>query len=79
MKRLLRVYAHIYHAHIQEVIELGVDAHLNTNFKHFYLFIKEFNLVQEKELLPMKGRIVAIEDQLNEQVKEPNSNNAPQT
>jgi len=67
MKKLLRVYAHIYYVHINEVIDLGVDAHLNTNFKHFYLFVKEFDLVQEKELLPMKGRIIVIEEQFKEQ------------
>eukprot|EP01118_Nematostelium_gracile_P018791 TRINITY_DN8485_c0_g1_i1.p1 TRINITY_DN8485_c0_g1~~TRINITY_DN8485_c0_g1_i1.p1 ORF type:complete len:246 (-),score=73.33 TRINITY_DN8485_c0_g1_i1:36-773(-) len=64
MKKLFRVYAHIYHCHINEIIELGVEAHLNTNFKHFYLFTKQFNLVGEKELAPMKVRIGVIEEQL---------------
>ena len=70
MKKLLRVYAHIYHCHIQEVIDLGVEAHLNTNFKHFYLFVKEFDLVDEKELAPMKGRITSIEEQLMQYEKD---------
>lgn len=49
-KRLFRIYAHIYYSHAQEVVDLGVEAHLNTAFKHFYLFIKEFDLVETKEM-----------------------------
>ncbi len=32
-KRLFRIYAHIYYSHAQEVMDLGVEAHLNTAFK----------------------------------------------
>ncbi|OEL30093.1 MOB kinase activator-like 1A, partial [Dichanthelium oligosanthes] len=38
MKRLFRVYAHIYHSHFQMILELKEEAHLNTCFKHFTLF-----------------------------------------
>jgi len=38
LKRLFRVYAHIYHQHFSEVVQLGEEAHLNTSFKHFIFF-----------------------------------------
>ncbi|CAD5116896.1 DgyrCDS5739 [Dimorphilus gyrociliatus] len=53
LKRLFRVYAHIYHEHFNQVIELKEEAHLNTSFKHFIFFIQEFNLVEKKELMPL--------------------------
>ncbi|KZV43525.1 MOB kinase activator-like 1, partial [Dorcoceras hygrometricum] len=38
LKRLFRVYAHIYHSHFQTIVNLKEAAHLNTCFKHFVLF-----------------------------------------
>ena len=40
LKRLFRVYAHIYHAHFRDVVRLTEEAHLNTSFKHFIYFIQ---------------------------------------
>ena len=40
LKRLFRVYAHIYHAHFSDIISLSEEAHLNTSFKHFIFFIQ---------------------------------------
>lgn len=62
-KRLFRVYAHIYYSHIHEVIELGIETDLDSYFKHFILFIREFNLVEEREL-------VSLEDRINEILEE---------
>eukprot|EP00033_Pygsuia_biforma_P000732 GCRY01000856.1.p1 GENE.GCRY01000856.1~~GCRY01000856.1.p1 ORF type:complete len:210 (-),score=24.09 GCRY01000856.1:56-685(-) len=56
-KRYLRVYAHMYAEHFEDVVRLGLEAHLNTCFKHFYYFIKEFNLVDNDELSPLKSVI----------------------
>jgi len=39
LKRLFRVYAHIYHSHFQMIMNLEEVKHLNTCFKHFTLFI----------------------------------------
>lgn len=61
LKRLFRVYAHIYHQHLRDVIALEEEAHLNTSFKHFTFFIQEFNLVEKKELVPLQELI----DELN--------------
>lgn len=57
LRRLFRVYAHIYHAHFEEVVTLGEEAHLNTSFKHFIYFVLEFNLIQRSELAPMADLI----------------------
>ncbi|KAH7392619.1 Mob1/phocein [Pyrenochaeta sp. MPI-SDFR-AT-0127] len=43
-KRLYRVYAHIYCHHYPVIIELGLEPHLNTSFKHYVLFIDEHGL-----------------------------------
>ena len=47
-KRLYRVYAHIYCHHYSVVRGLGLEAHLNTGFKHYVLFVEEFGLAEEK-------------------------------
>eukprot|EP00842_Homolaphlyctis_polyrhiza_P005174 jgi/Hompol1/5658/HPOL_004611-RA len=60
MKRLFRVYAHIYHSHFQSFKDLGADAHLNTSFKHFVFFINEFSLVDKKELAPLDDLIKTL-------------------
>ncbi|EGR30523.1 mps one binder kinase activator-like 1b, putative [Ichthyophthirius multifiliis] len=52
-KRLFRVYAHMYHSHFQHIMNLGLEYHLNTCFKHFIYFIDEFKLVDDKELAPL--------------------------
>mmetsp|Transcript_51099 Transcript_51099/g.131789 ORF Transcript_51099/g.131789 Transcript_51099/m.131789 type:complete len:258 (-) Transcript_51099:280-1053(-) len=56
-KRLFRIYAHIFHAHFKEMMEQEADAHLNHSFKHFIYFVKEFNLVDDEELEPLKDLI----------------------
>lgn len=56
-KRLLRVYAHIYYSHFEEICSLEEEQHLNTCFIHFYYFIREFELVDKKDLLPLEDLI----------------------
>lgn len=53
MKRLFRVYAHIYCHHFDEINELGLQTHLNTSLKHFVLFCREFQLLAPKDYGPM--------------------------
>jgi len=43
-KRLYRVYAHIYCHHYPIVMNLGLEPHLNTSFKHYVLFVSEHKL-----------------------------------
>ncbi len=39
LKRMFRVYSHIYNDHFREVQLLDEVAHLNTSFKHFVYFV----------------------------------------
>ncbi|KAF5370044.1 hypothetical protein D9758_001102 [Tetrapyrgos nigripes] len=48
------------HNHFDHICALGIEAHLNTSYRHFFLFINEFDLVDKKELAPL--------DELNEAI-----------
>ena len=43
-RRLFRVYAHVYHSHMERVVELSFEAHLNSCFKHFLYFVLEVTI-----------------------------------
>lgn len=58
--RLLRVYAHIYHHHLNRIKQLNVEAHMNTGLKHFIYFVTEFKLIEPKDLEPLKDWIVMM-------------------
>ena len=60
MKRLFRVYAHIYCHHFEEITELGLQTHLNTSLKHFVLFSKEFDLVSDKDFGPLHELVTVM-------------------
>lgn len=59
-KRLFRVYAHLYTCHFQSMQEMGAEPHLNTCFRHFMLFVREFSLIQPQELAPLRELIDRI-------------------
>ncbi|KAI9359266.1 MOB kinase activator-like 1 [Zopfochytrium polystomum] len=59
-KRLFRFYAHVYHSHLKQLETIGEDRHLNTCFKHFILFVTEFDLVEMKELQPLSSIVTQI-------------------
>lgn len=44
MKRLFRIYAHVYHEHFDYVKQLNAVEHLNTSFKHFILFVSSLSV-----------------------------------
>ena len=52
-KRLFRIYGHLYLHHLNQIIQLEEEPHLNTSFKHFILFATHFNLLDKKEVQPM--------------------------
>ncbi|XP_047947275.1 MOB kinase activator-like 1A [Salvia hispanica] len=60
LKRLFRVYAHIYHSHFQRIVSLKEEAHLNTCFKHFMLFTSEFGLIEKAELAALDDIVESI-------------------
>jgi MOB kinase activator 1 len=53
-RRLFRVYAHIYYAHFEYIVSQKAETHMNSCFKHFVLFSREFGLVDQKEMHPLK-------------------------
>ncbi|ESO06251.1 hypothetical protein HELRODRAFT_106063 [Helobdella robusta] len=54
MTRLFRVFVHIYIHHFDKLKTIGAEPHVNTCYKHFYYFVNEYNLVDKKELEPLK-------------------------
>mmetsp|Transcript_2349 Transcript_2349/g.6108 ORF Transcript_2349/g.6108 Transcript_2349/m.6108 type:complete len:273 (-) Transcript_2349:436-1254(-) len=57
-RRLFRVYGHIYHSHFEQILNLGAEPHLNTCFKHFVYFVREFELISNKqEMAPLQELI----------------------
>lgn len=59
-KRLFRIYAHLYHHHMSDLKETGSDVFLNTSFKTFIYFAREFKLIPEDQLAPLKTIIDQI-------------------
>jgi MOB kinase activator 1 len=57
-RRLFRVFAHIYYSHFDKVRELQEESHLNTAFKHFMLFVWEFDLISQEELTPLNDLLL---------------------
>ncbi|DAZ97672.1 TPA: hypothetical protein N0F65_009673 [Lagenidium giganteum] len=56
-KRLFRVYAHMYHSHLDNYQALAAESHLNFCFKRFVLFVQHFDLVEAKELNALRKLI----------------------
>eukprot|EP01135_Chromosphaera_perkinsii_P005883 Nk52_evm16s370 gene=Nk52_evmTU16s370 len=61
-KLLFHVFAHIYYAHFQHIVDLEEAAHLNTLFSHFIFFCQEFALVDSKELAPLADLIKVLQE-----------------
>lgn len=50
-RQLLRIFAHIYHAHFHQILHLRAEPHFNSLFAHFLAFGREFDLLEVKEIL----------------------------
>uniref|UniRef100_A0A8C7DZ49 MOB kinase activator 3C n=1 Tax=Naja naja TaxID=35670 RepID=A0A8C7DZ49_NAJNA len=59
LTRLFRVFVHVYIHHFDSIIGIGAEAHVNTCYKHFYYFINEFSLVDQRELEPLVRNILS--------------------
>jgi len=62
-RRLFRVYAHVYCEHFSVIVGLGLESHLNTSFKHFVLFAKEFELIEDKDFAPLAELVDSMLEQ----------------
>ncbi len=60
LSRLFRVFVHVYIHHFDRLKAIGAEAHCNTLFKHFYYFVKEFNILEEKDFAPLADLIDKI-------------------
>ncbi|KAF8918969.1 Mob1/phocein [Mucidula mucida] len=49
-RQLLRVFAHIYHAHYHQILHLRSEPHFNSLFAHFLAFGREYELLEMKDL-----------------------------
>ncbi|KIL55967.1 hypothetical protein M378DRAFT_550059 [Amanita muscaria Koide BX008] len=49
-RQLLRVFAHIYHAHYAQILHLRSESHFNSLFAHFLAFGKEYELLEAKDI-----------------------------
>ncbi|TFK40879.1 protein kinase activator [Crucibulum laeve] len=49
-RQLLRVFAHIYHAHYQQILHLRSEPHFNSLFAHFLAFGREYELLEVKDI-----------------------------
>ncbi|KAK6468132.1 MOB kinase activator 3A isoform X1 [Huso huso] len=74
LSRLFRVFVHVYIHHFDRVLQMGAEAHVNTCYKHFYYFVKEFNLIDHKELEPLVSSALQ-EDR--KAVRSPERNDSP--
>lgn len=54
LTRLFRVFVHTYMHHFERIVAMGAEPHVNTCYKHFYYFVTEFKLVEQKELEPLR-------------------------
>ena len=49
-RQLFCILGHLYHAHFDFYVQLGVYPHLNGLFAHFVLFSQHFNLIEPREM-----------------------------
>jgi hypothetical protein len=49
-RQLLRIFAHIYHAHYAQILHLRSEPHFNSLFAHFLAFGREYELLDIKEV-----------------------------
>lgn len=65
LRRFLRVYAHIFHHHYAQIKHTGGGSYFKNSFRHFYYFVKEFDLIKDNEFEPLQEMIATL-------VKRPN-------
>ena len=77
LTRLYRVFVHVYVHHFDRMMAIGAEPHVNTCYKHYYYFVTEFHLLNEKEFEPLKEMTIRIcTDLTNSQQHQSTSNYA---
>jgi MOB kinase activator 1 len=49
-RQLLRVFAHIYHAHYPQILHLRSEPHFNSFFAHYLAFGREYELLEIRDI-----------------------------
>lgn len=49
-RQLLRVFAHIYYAHYNQILHLRSEPHFNSLFAHFLAFGREYELLEVRDI-----------------------------
>lgn len=62
-RQMFRIIAHIYWNHFEKIVHLSLEAHWISYFSHFISFIREFDLLETKELEPLSMLIDNLEAQ----------------
>lgn len=62
-RQMFRVFAFIYYNHFERILHLSLEAHWNSFFAHFISFVKEFSLIDRKEMEPLLPLIENFEQQ----------------
>ncbi len=60
-RQIFRMMAHIYWNHYDKLIHLSLEAHWSSYFSHFISFVREFDLIEPKELEPLSDLISVLE------------------
>lgn len=63
LRQMFRIFAFIYYNQFEKIVHLSLEAHWNSFFAHFISFVKEFNLIERKELEPLLPLIENFEQQ----------------
>jgi len=61
---MFRVFVHIYHTHFDKIVHLSLEAHWNSFFTHFIQFAREFELLEKRDVEPLKDLIDAFDAQI---------------
>ncbi|PPQ80987.1 hypothetical protein CVT26_003497 [Gymnopilus dilepis] len=59
-RQLLRVFAHIYHAHFHQILHLRSEPHFNSLFAHFLSFGREYELLEIKDVKGQSSSPVGV-------------------
>lgn len=62
-RQIFRIIAHIYWNHFDKIVHLSLEAHWSSFFSHYISFVREFSLIEPKELEPLAMLIENLENQ----------------
>lgn len=54
------MFAHIYTAHLNDIMALGQEAHINTAIKHLACFAWKFDLIPTKEMMALREVLINL-------------------